>query len=179
MVGRTQVEALSCRAVSSERQMLMVTLLSWPSLSPARSEGHAGEQGLSSCTEFCSVHTHIPGSCKPRCGGQSKGPRLLSKPTCPIWPRRWPPGAATSPGRWDGSVGSTEVPIGAGAELELGFGSSRLNVSPWSPPLSLDRTRPGQDCPVLSPFPGTICPMTQGAPISQGLPGPPSPVGSI
>lgn len=57
---------------------IMMTLLSWPSPSDVRSEVHSGEQGLSSCTEFCSpVYTHVAGSYKPRHGARARAPAVF------------------------------------------------------------------------------------------------------
>lgn len=135
-----------------------MTLLSWPSPSDARSEVHSGEQGLSSCTEFCSVYTHVTGSYKPRHGARARAP-TFSKPagwSAPYGhhhhrPPSRQPSRPTSPGKrrvcWQHRTSH--------------WGKDRLGAGLWQhtpkcQPLNLDRTSPGQDCSVLSPFTGNV-----------------------
>lgn len=149
-----------------------------------RSEGHAGEGGSRSRTEFCPGHMHMSQApVNQGVRGRARGPGC-SKPAG--WPapdgRPRPPSrqssGPTSPGRWDVSVGSTELPTRVGTVLELGFGTTCLDVS------SCPHPEPGQDEPqaraALARAPaGTVSLGTQGTPASEGLPDPPGAVGSF
>lgn len=114
--------------------------------------------GLSSCTEFCSpVYTHVTGSYKPRHGARARTPAAFQASwlVCPIWP----PLLASQA---DSQAGLHLLAKRVCWQHQTShLGKNRLGAGLWQhtpkcQPLNLDRTSPGQDCPVHSPFTGNV-----------------------